>query len=140
MSGLIVPSTYNYARPIGRGEDVADITAAVQDGDATVGWRGDATMDVYREGSVVYVAGFDAKGEQYVAARAHMTDSDWRKTLLTKLRDGDWQSEISLVDVQKTEREKKEAAADKVRTDQIAEIADKFASAGFRGAGSKRFY
>lgn len=140
MSGLILPDTYYYVRPIGRGEDVADITAAVQDGDATVGWRGDPGFDVYREGSIVYVAGFDAKGERYIAARAHMADSDWRRTLLTKLREGDWQNEVSMAEKIKDAQEKRQADKDKVYADRIAEIADKYVSAGMRGAGTKRFH
>lgn len=140
MAGLILPSTYYYVNPIGRGDDVNDITASVQDGDAITGWRGDATMDVYREGSVVYVAGFDAKGEQYIAARAHMTDSDWRKTLLIKLREGDWQNEVTMVDKIKAAQEKRQAGLDAQRADQIAEIADKYVSAGIRGAGSRRHW
>ena len=42
-------------------------------------------MDVYREGSLVRVYGFDAAGERYVAATTNLADSDWRRTLLIKL-------------------------------------------------------
>lgn len=140
MSGLILPSTYNYVRPIGRGEDIADITLSVQDGDPTVGWRGDAAMDVYREGSVVYVAGFDAKGERYVAARVHMAQDGWRRTLLEKLRDGDWQNEANFAEETMKKNLKLKADRDSVARDQIAEIADKYVSALARDNNSKRYF
>lgn len=140
MSGLILPSTYHFTQAIDRGQDVNDITRSVQDGDPTVGWRGDATMDVFREGSVVYVAGFDAAGERYIAARAHMADADWRKTLLVKLREGDWQNEQTMVEKIKAEQEKRQADKDAVRQDQIAEIADKFTTALFKSNSMRRHF
>lgn len=140
MSGLILPSHYNYVQPIGRGEDIADITRSVQDGDPTVGWRGDSTMDVYREGSCVYVAGFDRKGERYIAARAHMAQDDWRRTLLEKLRDGDWQAEESLHLKVIKANEKRKADRDKHYSDQISEIAEKYVSARYRDENSKRYF
>lgn len=140
MSGLILPSSYNYVQPIGRGEDIADITRSVQDGDVTVGWRGDATMDVYREGSCVYVAGFDAKGERYIAARAHMASDGWRRELLERLRDGDWQNEISAAQVIREKNEKIMADRDREANDQISEIADKYVSAWYRDNNSKRLF
>ena len=140
MSGLILPSTYNFVQPIERGGDIADITRSVQDGDPTVGWRGDATMDVFREGSCVYVAGFDAKGERYVAARVHMAQDGWRVTLLEKLRDGDWQNEANFAEVVRKKNEEAYAARDSAHKDKIAEIADKFVSATYRDNNSKRFY
>lgn len=140
MSGLILPSTYNYVQPIERGADIADITRSVQDGDATVGWRGDATMDVYREGSCVYVAGFDAKGERYVAARAHLAQDNWRRILLEKLRDGDWQNEANFAEVTLKKNEKLMADRDAEARDHISEIADKYVSAWYRDNNSKRIY
>lgn len=140
MSGLILPDHYHYVRPIGRGEDIADITRSVQDGDPTVGWRGDAAMDVYREGSCVYVAGFDAKGERYIAARTHMARDDWRRDLLERLRDGDWQNEANFAEVTRKKNEKVLAERDSKHRDKIAEIADKYVSAVARDNNSKRFF
>lgn len=140
MSGLILPDSYNFVQPIGRGADVADITRSVQDGDATVGWRGDSTMDVFREGSCVYVAGFDAKGERYIAARTHMARDDWRRDLLERLRDGDWQNEISLAQVIKEKNEAHRAEKNRQVSDKIAEIADKYVSAVRRDNNSRKYY
>lgn len=139
MSGLILPSSYQSRSVIGRGEDVNDITRSVQDGDMTVGWRGDPQMDVYREGSEVKVYGFDAQGERYIAATVNMVDSDWRRTLLTKLRDGDWQRDDFL-----TNLNEKNAAiqrdADRQANDKIEELADRYVSAKLREQGSRKFF
>lgn len=137
---LIVPSSYERIQPIERGGDVADITRSVQDGDATVGWRGDASMDVYREGSVVKVYGFDRSGERYQAAAVHVASTDWRRTLLEKLRDGDWQSETSFAQKVMDAEDKRKADADSVKRDQISEIADKFVSARLRDENSRRLF
>lgn len=139
MSHLILPSTYNQRTIIGRGEDVNDITRSVQDGDMTVGWRGDPTMDVYREGSEVKVIGFDGKGERYVASTVSLVDPDWRTTLLRKLRDGDWQKDtfMETVNAERIQHEK-----DRLReeNDRISEIADKYVSARLRDNSSKRYF
>lgn len=140
MSGLIVPSSYTRVNAIGRGEDVNDITRSVQDGDALIGWRGDPSMDVYREGSQVKVYGFDRSGERYLAATVNLSDSDWRGTLLRKLRDGDWQNETSLVDKLVNERVQKENDQDRIYRERISEIAEKYASARLRDENSKRFF
>lgn len=97
-------------------------------------------MDVYREGSQVKVYGFDRAGERYVAATVHLADSDWRRTLLIKLREGDWQSETSMAEKAMAANLKLEADNNKVKNDRIAEIADKFASAVARDNNSKRFF
>lgn len=140
MSGLIVPSSYNQIQTIGRGEDVNDITRSVQDGDPTVGWRGDPSMDVYREGSQVRVYGFDRSGERYVAATVNLVDSDWRRTLLTKLRDGDWQNEYTMVDRINDANAKLHAENQRKADDRISEIADKYVSARLRDDNSKRYF
>lgn len=139
MSGLILPSSYQCRSVIGRGEDVNDITRSVQDGDMTVGWRGDPQMDVYREGSEVKVYSFDAQGDRYIAATVNMVDSDWRRTLLLKLRDGDWQRDDFL-----TNLNEKNAAiqrdADRQANDKIEELADRYVSAKLREQGSRKFF
>lgn len=97
-------------------------------------------MDVYREGSCVYVAAFDAKGERYIAARVHMAQDGWRRTLLEKLRDGDWQAETLLHEKLAKEQVKAKADRDRVYSDRIAEIADKYVSARYRDENSKRYF
>lgn len=140
MSKLFLPSSYAQRTVIGRGEDVNDITRSVQDGDATVGWRGDSSMDVYREGSQVHAMGFDARGTRYIAATVQLADSDWRRTLLIKLRDGDWQREDTLFDRINKEREAKEANDRRIEKELIAEAADQYTTAHFRAKGSRRHF
>lgn len=139
MSGLILPPSYDSRSAIGRGEDVADITRSVQDGDATLGWRGDPQMDVYREGSLVRVYGFDRAGERYVAATVNIVDSDWRTTLIRKLRDGDWQTGTLFGQIEedraRLEREKR-AREDEM----VAEEADKYVTRALRARGSRRHF
>lgn len=139
MSGLILPSSYETRTVIGRGEDVNDITRSVQDGDPTIGWRGDPQMDVYREGSTVRVYGFDRAGERYVAATVNIVDSDWRGTLLKKLRDGDWQRDDFVANLVK-ERNDFDRNLNKEADDKIAELADRYATAKLRELGTKRFW
>lgn len=139
MSGLILPSTYYSVEPIGRGQDVNDITRSVQDGDPTVGWRGDPSMDVYREGSEVKVYSFDARGQRYVAATVNLADSDWRRTLLIKLKEGDWQNPVAydkLIERQeKADRDRQTQAED-----QAEEVKDKMVHAILKDFGHKRIF
>jgi hypothetical protein len=139
MSGLILPSSYDRRTAIGRGEDVNDITRSVQEGDMTVGWRGDPQMDVYREGSFVKVYGFDAAGQRYVAATVNIVDSDWRTTLLRKLRDGDWQKD-TLISRLVAEREQQERDRQRLEDDLTAEQADILTTAFYRAKGSRRHF
>lgn len=97
-------------------------------------------MDVYREGSQIKAYGFDRAGERYCAATVSLTDSDWRRTLLIKLREGDWQSETTVAEKTMAANLKLEADNNKVKNDRIAEIADKFASAVARDNNSKRIF
>lgn len=83
--GLILP-----------GDDVMSITERVQQGDPTVGWRGDATMDVYVKGGYVEVWGFDARGERYRVVSVPLSDPGWRHSLLARLRDSDWRRDDHL--------------------------------------------
>jgi len=140
MSRLILPSSYQQRSAIGRGEDVNDITRSVQDGDPVVGWRGDPQMDVYREGSQVKVYGFDLSGQRYVAATVNMVDSDWRRTLLQKLRDGDWQRADTFMDNLVAEREQQEKERQRLEDDLTAEQADILVSDYYRAIGSRRHF
>lgn len=139
MSGLILPTSYETRSVIGRGEDVNDITRSVQDGDMTIGWRGDPQMDVYRKGSEVQVLGFDAKGTRYVAAQVNLADSDWRTTLLRKLRDGDWQRDDFFESV---DRANEQARKDNIAAENeyLAELADQYTTQVFKARGSRRHF
>jgi hypothetical protein len=139
MSGLILPSSYERRNAIGRGEDVNDITRSVQDGDMTIGWRGDPQMDVYREGSMVKVYSFDAEGKRYVASSVNVVDPDWRRTLLRKLRDGDWQKDTLMAQLI-AERETQERDRQRLEDDLTAEQADILTTAFYRAKGSRRHY
>jgi hypothetical protein len=139
MSGLILPASYETRSVIGRGEDVNDIARSVQDGDMTIGWRGDPQMDVYRKGSEIQVLGFDAKGTRYVAATVNLADPDWRTTLLRKLRDGDWQRDDFFSNLE-TARAEKEADDRRRQNEMFAEMADQYTSQVWKNRGSKRMY
>jgi len=139
MAGLILPASYDNRSAIARGEDVADITRSVQDGDPTLGWRGDPQMDVYREGSVVKVYGFDLKGERYCAATVNLVDSDWRTTLIRKLRDGDWQTGTLFDSIEK-DRARLEKEKQQASDELVAEEADKYVTKALRARGSRRHF
>lgn len=68
--------------------ELDDIVAKVQQGDPTIGWEGDPTLDVYAFGHQIEVRGFDTRGDRYVAARADARIPGWSWELLRKLRDG----------------------------------------------------
>lgn len=83
MSGLILP-----------GDDVHSVADRIKHGDASIGWRGDPSMDCYynTDTETVQVFGWDGRGDQYIAAEVIPAyDQGWRHTLLKKLKDGDWQ-------------------------------------------------
>jgi len=140
MSRLILPSSYEQRTAIGRGEDVNDITRSVQDGDPIIGWRGDPQMDVYREGSSVKVYGFDRAGDRYVAASVSLADSDWRGTLIRKLRDGDWQRGDAFVADLVAEREQHEKNRQRLEDELTAEQADIMVSDYYRATGQRRHF
>lgn len=140
MSRLILPSTYEQRTAIERGADVNDVTRSVQDGDPVIGWRGDPQMDVYREGSMVRVYGFDRAGTRYVAATVSMVDSDWRRTLLCKLRDGDWQRGDEFMANLVAERERVERDRQRVEDDLTREQADILTTDFYRSIGSRRHF
>lgn len=136
---LVVPSHYERQTGLDRGQ-YGDIVGAVQDGDPTVGWRGDPSMDVWRKGSQIQVYGFDRSGERYCAATVSLTEDDWRRTLLRKLRDGDWQNPNAYEDVFASVNDRLERDRARETDEKRLEVAEKFAFALGRDNGIKRFF
>lgn len=133
--GLILPA-----------DDVVRIADRVREGDPTVGWQGDPTMDTYLDEATATatVFGFDRHGDRYIAAQVSVHDPGWRHELLRKLHAGDWRRpdtvdrQVKLVEDQMRARQ--------AQTDELAdEKAEKLAWAIRRDAGhlvgtSKEFY
>ena len=108
-------------------DDLVSIDRRVREGDPTVGWRGDPTMDVYvdNDAAMAYVYGFDIKGLRYRAASISTLGEGWRHDLLAKLRDGDWRDPNSINRADEANR-RLDAERD-YRLDQvISEVAEKF--------------
>lgn len=136
---LILPSSYETVNPVDRGE-LGDIAGQVQGGDPHFGWRGDAGFDVYRQGSVLRVVGFDIKGDRYVAAEVSLSEDDWRKSLLTKLRDGDWQNTDAYEKVFLDRALAREAEQEYASNQKVGEIAEDLAARIALENGVKRYY
>jgi len=134
MSGLLLPSDHDR---------IAD---RVRDGDPVVGWRGDPTMDTYLIDATgeVQVFAFDRSGERYCAASVSAHSPGWKHELLSKLRDGDWQSGAAERWV--NERNAEQDALEREHAGQLEERTDRLAWAVRRDVGthvdglSKEFY
>lgn len=113
------------------------IVERVQNGDPSVGWRGDPGADVYvHEGlQVAQVWAFDRGHKRYCAAQVSILEPGWEHTLLRKLRDGDWQNPGVVKDIF-ARGNAREAAAAAERSERIGGKADYLVWLAYRTYGT----
>lgn len=112
MSGLLLPG------------DALDIVDRVHQGDPTVGWRGDPSVDVYTDDQSQTAAayGFDRSGHRYLMCVVNIGPG-WQHEMLRRLRDGDWQNDDQYERIVRANRQVDEAN-DYAREQRIGEASE----------------